>query len=200
MAIMAEFVTSAAQPDQFPKDYLPEIALAGRSNVGKSSLINCLLGKKGMARTSNTPGRTQTLNFYRVYPHGKTGKSFYLVDMPGYGYSAVNARQRAQWAKLIDSYLTEREPLKGVVQLVDLRHPAQPLDIQMTEWLLHYEHNFLVVGTKADKVAKTKADDMLRAISEELHVDPDASVVFSASTGHGKDVLWRWLLQTAGVV
>lgn len=197
MPISAQFTISAMRPDQYPKDRLPEIALAGRSNVGKSSLINRLLGMANLARTSNTPGRTQTLNFYRVRPEGNTDRgAFYLVDMPGYGYAQVSAARRAEWAKVIDAYLSSREPLRGVIQLIDMRHPPQPLDRQMTEWLQHFEHHFLLVGTKADKVAKTKVPEILVTVAEALNVDSNDTVAFSAETGLGRDAVWRWILDT----
>lgn len=196
MPIITEFVTSAARADQFPKDHLPEIALAGRSNVGKSSLINKLLGQTGLARTSNTPGRTQTLNFYRIYHNGKASKPFYLVDMPGYGFAQVSAARRADWGKLIENYLQKRDTLRGVIQLIDMRHPPQPLDHQMAEWLKHYEANFLVVGTKSDKIAKTKVPEQLLQVAEALDVDSANTLAFSAVTGLGRDELWRWILET----
>ncbi len=190
---------SAGHPNQFPKDHLPEIAMVGRSNVGKSSLINTVLGIAKLARTSNTPGRTQTINFYRVWPNGKSGKAFYLVDMPGYGFAAVSAVRRAQWGELIEEYLTARAPLRGIIQLVDMRHPPQPLDHQMAEWLRHYEQHFLLVGTKADKIAKTKVPEHLLQIAEGLNVDSNDTLAFSAETRLGRDVLWRWILETAAL-
>ena len=196
MPIIAEFVKSAAKPDQFPTDRLPEIAFAGRSNVGKSSLINCLLRSPKLAKTSNTPGRTQMLNFYRIYPEGKASKPFYFVDMPGYGFAQVSLSRREEWGRLIETYLTSREPLHGVVHLIDMRHPPQPLDLQMSEWLKHYEANFLVVGTKSDKIAKTKVAEQLLQIAELLNVDSDETLAFSAETGLGREPLWRWVLET----
>ena len=196
MRITAEFIISAARLDQLPSEGLPEIALAGRSNVGKSSLINALIGKSGLARTSNTPGRTQTLNYYLITPEEKDGKPFYLVDMPGYGYAAVNKASRDKWADLIDQYLHKRQTLCGIIQLIDLRHPPQPLDHIMTEWLHRHEHRYLVVGAKADKVAKTKVPQLLLQIAESLNVDSRDTMAFSAQTGLGRDQLWRWVLDT----
>jgi GTP-binding protein len=196
MPIIAEFVTSAAQSDQLPTERLPEIAFAGRSNVGKSSLINRLLGKAKLARTSNTPGRTQTLNFYRVFPDGHASKPFFLVDMPGYGFANVNAGKREAWGRLIEDYLSTRKTLRGVIHLIDLRHPPQPLDLQMSAWLQHFENHFLVVGTKADKIAKTKVPEHLLQVAEGLNVDTINTLAFSAETGLGRDQLWRWVLDT----
>ncbi|HEY3377804.1 MAG TPA: ribosome biogenesis GTP-binding protein YihA/YsxC [Armatimonadota bacterium] len=196
MPIIAEFTISAANLSQLPTDRLPEVAMAGRSNVGKSSLINKVVGKAKLARTSNTPGRTQTLNFYRIFPEGKASKPFYLVDMPGYGFAEVNLRRRAEWGVLIEGYLSTREYMRGVIHLLDMRHPPQPLDLQMSSWLAHYENNFLVVGTKADKVAKTKVPEHLLQIAEGLNIDSSQTLAFSAETGLGSAQLWRWVLDT----
>jgi GTP-binding protein len=196
MPIIAEFLLSATSREQLPKDRLPEIAFAGRSNVGKSSLINKVIGMPKLARTSNTPGRTQTLNYYRIYPAGKTSKPFYLVDMPGYGFAQVSHVRRAQWGQLIEDYLTTRETLHSVIHLLDMRHPPQPLDIQMSQWLQHFDKPFLVVGTKADKIATTKVPEHLLQIAEGLNVDTDDTLAFSAETGLGRDQLWRWMLES----
>jgi len=194
MPIRAEFVLSVTNPAQFPNEGLPEIAFAGRSNVGKSSLINKLLNKPGLAKTSKTPGRTQALNYYRIHP--ETGKPFFLVDMPGYGYAKINLNMRQQWEHLIEHYLKTREMLGGVVHLVDLRHPPQPLDHEMVAWLQHYELNFLIVGTKADKIAKTKVPEALLQVAEKLNIDSQNTLAFSAETGLGRDALLRWVLDT----
>ena len=199
MPLIAEFVTSVADLAQLPQDGLPEIAWAGRSNVGKSSLINTLVMQRGLARTSNTPGRTQTLNYYRITPPGAK-KAFYLVDMPGYGFAAVNAVRRAQWGELMEGYLHARRTLRGIVQLVDLRHPPQPLDLVMAEWLHAHDHPYLVVGAKADKVAKTTVPERMIQIAEALHIDSRDTLACSASTALGRDQLWRWVLAAAGGV
>ena len=196
MRINAEFVISVAHLDQLPNERLPEIALAGRSNVGKSSLINTLLGKPGLARTSNTPGRTQTLNYYRITPAEGDVKPFFLVDMPGYGFAAVNKGMRADWSDLIRQYTTTRPTLCGIVQLIDLRHPPQPLDHTMTQSLRDHDHNYLIVGTKADKVAKTKVPELMLHVAEKLNIDSLDTLAFSAQTGLGRDQLWRWVTDT----
>jgi GTP-binding protein len=194
MRIAAEFVTSVATLDQLPPEGLPEIALTGRSNVGKSSLINALLGKPGLARTSNTPGRTQTLNYYRVTPDDKPGKAFFLVDMPGYGFAAVNRGSRARWNDLVDEYLDTRASLRGVVMCIDLRLAPQPLDHDMSEYLRDAGHRYAIVGTKADKLAKSKVPVMLRQASVSLNIDVLNMIAFSAQTGLGRDQLWRWMV------
>ena len=199
MPIIAEFIMSAVHIEQLPTDRLPEIALAGRSNVGKSSLINKVLGKRGLARTSNTPGRTQALNYYRIYPDGNTGKPFYLVDMPGFGFARVSASRRAQWGRLIEDYLSHRETLRGIIHLVDMRHPPQPLDLQMAEWLRHYQAHFLIAATKTDKIASTKVPEQLLQIAEGLNIDSAQTVAFSAETGLGKEFVWRWILDSVSV-
>ena len=199
MAIIAEFVISVAKREQLPTDGLPEIAFAGRSNVGKSSLINRLLQNSHLARISNTPGRTQTLNYFRIYPNGKSSKPFYLVDMPGYGFAQVRKEKRQAWGRLIENYLATRNTLNGVVHLIDMRHPPQPLDLQMSSWLQHYKAHFLVVGTKSDKIAKTKVPEQLLCIAEDLHVDSNDTLAFSAQTGLGRDLLWRWVLDTVSM-
>lgn len=198
--VNAEFIASAARFDQLPRESLPEIALAGRSNVGKSSMINTLVGRSSLAHTSNTPGRTQTINYYRITPDKKLGKPFYLVDLPGYGFAAVNRAQRVNWGLLIEQYLNRRSMLAGIIQLIDLRHPPLPLDHDMTEWLHSRQHRYLVVGTKADKVARSKVPELMLQLAEILQVDSRDTLAFSAQTGLGKDQLWEWIMETAGAV
>ncbi|MDR2833758.1 MAG: ribosome biogenesis GTP-binding protein YihA/YsxC, partial [Streptococcaceae bacterium] len=140
----AQIVISAVKPEQYPETTMPEIALAGRSNVGKSSFINTLLDRKNLARTSSKPGKTQTLNFYNIED------VLHFVDVPGYGYAKVSKTERAKWGKMIETYLTNRENLKAVVSLVDMRHEPSQEDIQMYEFLKYYDIPVIVVATKAD--------------------------------------------------
>ena len=200
MRITAEFITSIARFDQLPSENLPEIALTGRSNVGKSSVINTLVGKAGLARTSNTPGRTQTLNYYRVTPEEKSGKPFLIVDMPGYGFAAVNKNSRYQWLDLVEQYLNTRSTLRGVIQIIDLRHTPQALDADMSDWLHSNNHHYAVVGNKADKLAKTKVPGMLAQVTKGLGVNPEDAIAFSAETGLGRNQLWHWMIDAIDAV
>ncbi|MEK3731430.1 MULTISPECIES: ribosome biogenesis GTP-binding protein YihA/YsxC [Paenibacillus] len=182
----SEFVVSAVGPAQYPDDALPEIALAGRSNVGKSSLINRLISRKNLARASATPGKTQQLNYYRV------NDDLYFVDFPGYGYAKVSKAQRAQFGVMIEKYLLNREELKLVLLVVDMRHPPSKDDISMYEWLQHYDRPVCVVATKADKIPKTKWPKHIKIVKETLGFKPYHSLVmFSSETGLGKDELWE---------
>ena len=181
----AEMVISAVGPKQYPRDARPEIALVGRSNVGKSSLINRLINRKQLARTSSSPGKTQTLNFYLI------NQSFYFVDLPGYGFAKVSKRTKAKWGQMIEQYWRERSLVRGVLQLVDLRHPPSRDDVHMFNWLEYYDIPTVVVTTKADKIAKGKRLQHVKVIQQELGIRlPESIVVFSAETGEGKDALW----------
>jgi len=183
-----EFVISAVKPEQYPEDALPEIALAGRSNVGKSSLINRLIQRKNLARTSGQPGKTQTLNYYRI------NGSMYFVDLPGYGFARVSQETRKQWGKMIEKYLTERRNLKAVLHLIDLRHPPSAEDVMMSEWLDHIGLETCVVATKADKLPKGKRPMHAKVIREKLGLSKERPlIVFSSEEGLGKDELWSWI-------
>ncbi|MBM7563800.1 ribosome biogenesis GTP-binding protein YihA/YsxC [Paenibacillus sacheonensis] len=180
-----EFVISAVRPDQYPVDDLPEFALAGRSNVGKSSLINKMIMRKGLARTSAQPGKTQQLNYYRV------NERVYLVDFPGYGYAKVSKVQRAQFGTMIETFLGDRDPLRMVLLIVDIRHSPSKDDILMYDWLKHYEIPVCVVTTKADKVPKSQWPKQVKMIKTELGFHPeDRHVLFSSETGLGREELW----------
>ncbi len=185
----AEFVISAVGPKQYPSDNLPEIALAGRSNVGKSSLINKFINRKNLARTSSKPGKTQTLNYYRI-----NNDLFYFVDLPGYGFAQVSQSIKEKWSRFIDDYLTKRETLTGVIQLVDLRHPPSKDDIAMYDWLMHMHHDVLVVATKCDKISKGQWQKHVKQVREGLKTDKSQQIlVFSAETGQGLEELHQWV-------
>lgn len=182
----AEIVISAVKPEQYPPELLPEIALAGRSNVGKSSLINTLIARKNLARTSSSPGKTQTLNFYLI------NEIMHFVDLPGYGYAKVSKTTREQWGRMIETYLTTREQLKAVFHIIDLRHPPTSDDKLMYEWLLHFNIPHEVIVTKHDKIPKTKAPRHVKVIREELGMPKGKHpIVFSSETGLGKDDVWK---------
>ncbi|MCD7032886.1 ribosome biogenesis GTP-binding protein YihA/YsxC [Metabacillus sp. GX 13764] len=182
----SEIVISAVKPEQYPEGDLPEIALAGRSNVGKSSFINKMINRKSLARTSSKPGKTQTLNFYII------NEALHFVDVPGYGYAKVSKSERDAWGRMIETYLTGRRQLAAVVQLVDLRHPPSKDDILMYGFIKHYDLPVIIVATKADKIPKGKWQKHLKVIKEDLQVEKgDKLVLFSSETGLGKDEAWN---------
>jgi GTP-binding protein len=186
----AEIVISAVSPAQYPETELPEIALAGRSNVGKSSFINTLINRKNLARTSGKPGKTQTLNFYLIE------NALHFVDVPGYGYAKVSKTERAKWGKMIETYLTERKQLKAVVLLIDLRHPPTQDDIQMYQFLKYYELPIIVVGTKADKIPRGKWNKHESIVKKALEFDrEDNFILFSSTTKEGKEAAWQAIEQ-----
>jgi GTP-binding protein len=184
-----EMIMSAVQPSQYPTDNKPEIALVGRSNVGKSSLTNTLINRKNFARTSSQPGKTQTLNFYDVED------TLYFVDVPGYGYAKVSKKQREAFGEMIETYITGRHQLRGVVSLVDARHEPSEDDILMYQWLQYYEIPTLVVATKADKIARGKFNKAESIIKKALEFNPKTSQLqfFSSITKDGKDEVWQWI-------
>lgn len=185
----AEFVISAVGPKQYPDDHLPEIALAGRSNVGKSSLINKLINRKNLARTSSKPGKTQTLNYYRI-----NNDAFYFVDLPGYGFAQVSRSTKEQWGKFIDDYVAKRENLVGVIHLVDMRHPPSKDDVTMYQWLKHLQKDILVVATKCDKISKGQWQKHIKIIREGLNTDQGQEIIaFSAETGQGTEQVMIWI-------
>ncbi|MBO9130523.1 ribosome biogenesis GTP-binding protein YihA/YsxC [Bacillus sp. 165] len=182
----AEIVISAVKPAQYPEGGLPEIALAGRSNVGKSSFINKMLHRKSLARISSKPGKTQTLNFYVI------NDEMHFVDVPGYGYAKVSKKEREAWGKMIETYFTSREQLKAAVLLVDLRHPPTNDDVMMYEFLKHYDVPVIIVATKADKIPKGKWQKHLKVVKETLDIEKeDTLVLFSSETGMGKEEAWK---------
>lgn len=178
-----EFVQAAVKREQYPPADLPEVAFAGRSNVGKSSLINCLVQRKKLVRTSRTPGRTQTLNFFLL------NQACYLVDLPGYGFAKVPEAVRAQWRPMVENYLTGRPSLRGVVQIMDARRPPTVDDLQLWNWLRVQRIAAIAVLTKADKLPHGKSRPALRAAAASLDVPAEEPVLFSALTGQGRSQL-----------
>jgi len=187
----AVYELSAVKFDQYPQNGLPEIALVGRSNVGKSSLINRLINRKNLARTSSHPGKTRTLNFYRI------NELFYFVDLPGYGYAKVSQDLRQQWGKMIEKYILERKELGGVIQLIDIRHPPSEDDCYMQDWLAYHDFHRIVVATKADKIPRGKWQKHLTVIKKDLSLKPEVPLIlFSAEKGDGAEEVYRWLEKT----
>ena len=177
---------TAGNPKQFPDHGLPEIVFAGKSNVGKSSLLNVLINRRALARTSGQPGKTQTINFYNVE------EKVLFVDLPGYGYAKVSKTQRDQWGQLIDDYLTNREQIVQVVLLVDIRHAPGENDIMMYDWIHHYHEKVIVVATKADKVKRSQLQKHISMIRKGLDMrENDIIVAFSSKTKQGRAELWE---------
>lgn len=184
----AEFERSVGVSAQLPPSDLPEIAFSGRSNVGKSSLINRVLGRKALARTSATPGKTATINFYRL-------PVMRLVDLPGYGYARVSGSEKRRWSELIEGYFDDDRDLRLVLQLLDIRHAPSRDDIQMLDYMVERQIPFVAVLTKADKLNKTQRAERLAAFERELSDYEGVTVVpFSATTGEGAEVLREILL------
>lgn len=176
----AEYILSAVKPEQYPQDHLPEIALVGRSNVGKSSFINTLTNRRSLARISGQPGKTRTLNFYLL------NDEFYLVDLPGYGFAKVSQTQRQQWGVMIENYLAQREQLIFLIQLVDIRHEPTQDDVQMYQWLHAFDAPRMVVATKADKISRGRHLQQAKIIKNKLGMEPGVPLVpFSTVDGTG---------------
>ncbi|MBC2120428.1 ribosome biogenesis GTP-binding protein YihA/YsxC [Listeria marthii] len=183
-----ELIISAVRPEQYPETDLPEYALAGRSNVGKSSFINTMIRRKSMARISQKPGKTQTLNFYKIE------EALFFVDVPGYGFAKVSKTEREKWGGMIETYITSREQLRGVIQIVDLRHKPTEDDRMMYEFLKYYDIPVIVVATKADKIPRSKWQKNAKIVRETLDFDPDDKfVLFSSETKMGKDEAWQFI-------
>ncbi|MDN4494523.1 ribosome biogenesis GTP-binding protein YihA/YsxC [Ureibacillus aquaedulcis] len=181
-----EMVISAVKPEQYPEDGLPEFALAGRSNVGKSSFINKMIGRKALARISSKPGKTQTLNFYKIE------EQLFFVDVPGYGYAKVSKTEREAWGKMIERYITARSVLRAVVLIIDLRHPPTNDDVMMYDFLKYYNIPAIIIATKADKIKKGKWDQHKKVVRDTLEMDKnDPLIVFSSETGLGFEQAWQ---------
>ena len=186
----ASLLLSAANKSHYPQDDLPEVALAGRSNVGKSSFINTLLGRKNLARTSGKPGKTRLLNFYNI------DDKLRFVDVPGYGYAKVSKADRAKWGKMIEEYLTSRDNLRAVVSLVDFRHDPSADDVQMYDFLKFYDIPVILVATKADKVPRGKWNKHEAAVKKKLNFDKlDQFIIFSSVDRTGLDASWDAILE-----
>ncbi|MBW2443655.1 MAG: YihA family ribosome biogenesis GTP-binding protein [Deltaproteobacteria bacterium] len=188
----AEFVTSAVKPSQYPPEDLPEIAFAGRSNVGKSSLINTLVNRKHLVKTSSTPGRTQLINFFDI------NGNITFVDLPGYGYARVPVAVRKKWGPMIETYLSSRKTLKGVVIIMDIRRLPREEEQNLMDWLAHYALASVLVLTKTDKLSKTKVIKQQNAIVKALAVAKEDVILFSAKTRRGKDAVWNAILSLTG--
>ena len=187
----AEFVVGSVSESDRPTDGLPEIAFSGRSNVGKSSLINRLVQRKSLARTSSTPGKTQQLNYYRV------NDLLYLVDLPGYGYVSGGKQLRGELGKRTEAYLHNNDHLRAVVQLVDARHGPSATDMAMIDWLQANMKTFLLVFTKADKLSRGKLDRMFKELSDQDRLAGLSYTPFSAVTGAGRDDVLEWVTADA---
>ncbi|QKY69598.1 ribosome biogenesis GTP-binding protein YihA/YsxC [Lentibacillus sp. CBA3610] len=186
----AEIVISAVSQKQYPNERLPEIALAGRSNVGKSSFINKLIQRKNLARTSSKPGKTQTLNFYKI------NDMFYFVDVPGYGYAKVSKQERKKWGVMMEEYFAARDVLNACVMITDIRHEPTKDDVVMYDFLKYYELPVIVIATKLDKVPKGKRSKHLKQTHQVLNIEADDIIIpFSAETGEGKDDAWHAIRQ-----
>lgn len=180
--------------EQYPSNGLPEIAFVGKSNVGKSSLINCMLNRKALARTSQTPGKTRTINFYDVE------SELHFVDLPGYGYAKAPKSEMKTWGKMMDNYLMEREYLKGIILLIDIRHPPSVNDKQMYDWLTFYKYPTIIVATKSDKLNKSQIPKHIKIIREKLSLNASSIIIpFSTTTKNTREDLWDVIFDLTGV-
>ena len=183
--LSAEFVTSAVKPDQYPELRLPEIAFAGRSNVGKSSLINVLVNRKRLVKTSSTPGRTQLVNFFDI------NDAMTFVDLPGYGYAKAPARVVREWGPMVESYLAERRSLKCAMLLIDIRRSPREDELNLIEWFRAHGIPYRVILTKADKFSNNKRQGNVARIARELGVKSSELIPFSALSRNGRDEVWQ---------
>lgn len=185
----AAYELTAFKPEQYPKHNLPEIALVGRSNVGKSSLINALVNRKNLARVSATPGKTRGLNFYNI------DHQLYFVDLPGYGYAKVSKAEREFWGRMIETYLITRNQLKLIIMLVDIRHTPSADDQIMHQWIISQNKPYIIVATKLDKISRGQIRKRLDDIRTTLELNDARLIPFSAETKQGKDEIWAGILK-----
>jgi GTP-binding protein len=184
--ISAKCIISAVGPDQYPDTGYPEIAMVGRSNVGKSSLINSLCARHALARISGRPGKTQTINYFAI------NEQLYLVDLPGYGYAATSKGKHREWGEFITNYLRDRDRLALIVHLIDLRHEPMKNDKNASAWLMKLNTPYVIVGTKADKISRSKRPAHIAVIRKVLMLPAHVpSLIYSSETGEGRDELWR---------
>ena len=184
----------AVKKEQYPQTGMPEVAFAGKSNVGKSSLINCMINRKALARTSQNPGKTRTINFYNVED------KLYFVDLPGYGYAKAPKSEQQKWGKMIEGYLLKREELKAIIMLVDIRHEPGENDLMMYDWLKHYGHNIIIVATKSDKLKRSQLDKHKKMLKNAFGLEKDEILLpFSSETRSGKEELWEIIEQVCGI-
>lgn len=186
-----KFLISAVSKSQYPKENLPEIAFAGRSNVGKSSLINSLLNRKKLVKVSSNPGKTRTINFFMI------NEELILVDLPGYGYAAVSKGEKLKWASMIEEYLINRENLKSVVLLVDIRHKPTSDDKMMYDFIKHYRGRVIIAATKRDKISNNALSKNIKIIKETLGTDEkDVIIPYSSETHSGREELWEEIVRS----
>lgn len=182
----SRFELTAVRPEQYPATGFPEIALLGRSNVGKSSFINTLLNRKNLARVGATPGKTREINFYN------TNEKLYLVDLPGYGFAGVSKAKKLEWGDIIETYLTARPQLRMMIMLVDIRHTPSDDDVMMHDWLKCGSTPYIVVANKVDKISKSQIAPRIVDIRNTLGINPNAEIIaFSAETRRGKEEVWK---------
>ena len=185
----SEIVVSAIRKEQYPAEGLPEIALVGRSNVGKSSATNALLNRRNFARTSQTPGKTRTINFYKI------NNEFYFVDLPGYGYAKVSKSEKDKWGVIMERYLQDRQELCAIFLLVDIRHEPTNDDVMMYEWIKHFGYNCVVIATKADKISRGQYQKHISIIGKKLQLEKDEKVIpLSSSKKTGVEDVWNEII------
>lgn len=183
-------IAVAVKKEQYPEMELPEIAFVGKSNVGKSSLINCMVNRKALARTSSSPGKTRTINFYNVE------NIVNFVDLPGYGYARASKSEIEKWGKMIEDYLIKREQLKSIIMLIDIRHEPSQNDKMMYDWLKHYGYQIIIVATKSDKLKRSQLNKHISLISKSLQIEKGEILIpFSSETRNGRENLWEIINQ-----